>query len=164
MTTFPRQWYAAYTFPKFEKKVHDELMKRNVEAYLPLQKVFRQWSDRVKKMEVPLFPNYIFIKTTDFDRRDLVAINGILNFVCFESKPARISDDDIAIIKKLESENLEVEPNLIEGTWVKVIRGPLAGLKGMLYAKKGKFRFGVRIDTIKQSLSVEIPAAYLEEA
>jgi transcription antitermination factor NusG len=158
------QWYAAYTFPKFEKKVHLELVRRNIEVYLPLQKVFRQWSDRIKKIEVPLFPNYIFIKTADFERRDLVRIHGISNFVSFESKPAKISDEDIATIKKLESENLEVEHTLVEGTLVKVIRGPLAGLRGRLYSRKGKFRFGVRIDTIKQSLSVEIPAAYLEKA
>ena len=164
MIPLPLQWYAAYTFGKFEKKIYTELLKRNVEAYLPLQKVFRQWSDRVKRIEAPLFPNYIFIKTTDFERRDLTFIHGISNFVSFENRPAKISDDDIAAIKKLESENIEVESNLVEGTLVKVIRGPLAGLQGRLYSRKGKFRFGVRIDAIKQSLSVEIPAAYLEEA
>ena len=164
MTMPQLQWYAAYTFPKFEKKVHLELINRNVEAYLPLQKVFRQWSDRIKKIEVPLFPNYIFIKTEDVESRELVRIHGISNFVSFEKKPATISDEDITIIRKLESENLEVEPSLVEGTLVKVIRGPLAGLRGRLYSRKGKFRFGVRVDMIKQSLSVEIPAAYVEKA
>lgn len=164
MTTLPVQWYAAYTFPKFEKKVHIELVRRNVEAYLPLQKVSRQWSDRIKKLEVPLFPNYVFIKTSDFERRELVTIHGLSYFVSFECRPATISDEDIATIKKLESESLEVESTLVEGTLVKVIRGPLAGLRGRLYVRKGKCRFGVRIDTINQSLSVEIPAAYLEEA
>ncbi len=163
MVTIQTGWYTAYTLPNFEKKVHSELHKRNIEAYLPLQLVFRQWSDRVKKMEVPLFKNYIFIKSSSSTRRDLFDIKGILKFIGCEGQPTVISDDDIIKIKKLENENLEVEPNLVEGTRVRIIRGPLAGMEGKLYSKKGKYRFGIHINTIKQSLSLEVPAMYLEE-
>jgi transcription antitermination factor NusG len=157
------KWYTAYTLPKFEKKVSAELSKRNIEAYLPLQKVVRQWSDRVKKIEVPLFPNYIFIKTTELNRREAISVRGICKFVSFDGRPAVIADEDISAIKKLSNENPEVEANLIEGSNVRIMRGPLAGLTGVLYSKKGKNRFGLRIETIKQTLSLEVPVSFLEE-
>ncbi len=163
MNNLQLNWYAAYTIPKFEKKVHAELVKRHIEAYLPLQIVFRQWSDRIKKIEAPLFPNYIFIKTSDFHRHNAISAKGILRYVSFDGKPAKISDRDIDTMKKLENENPEVEPKLIEGTMVRIIRGPLAGFEGRLFSKRGKCRFGICIDAIKQSLSLEVPAAYIEE-
>ncbi len=162
MTHTTQGWYAAYTMPKFEKKIYVELMKRNVETYLPIQQVFRQWSDRVKKIEVPLFPNYIFIRNHPRNADRAIQTKGILKFVTFDGRPATISEDNIAVIRKLEAEELEVEPYLVEGTAVRIIRGPLAGFQGKLFSKKGKSRFGVHVDTIGQSLSLEVPAQYLE--
>ncbi len=69
MTPSMEGWYAAYTMPKFEKRIYGELVKKNVEAYLPVQQVFRQWSDRVKKIELPLFPNYIFVRNQQHNAR-----------------------------------------------------------------------------------------------
>jgi transcription antitermination factor NusG len=87
---------------------------------------------------------------------------GILRFVSFDGKPAIIGDHDIEAIRKLESKNPEVERNLVEGSNVRIIRGPLAGFVGKLFSKKGRVRFAVRVETIGQSLSLEVPAAYLE--
>jgi len=162
MTPSMEGWYAAYTMPKFEKRIYGELIKRNVEAYLPVQQVFRQWSDRVKKIELPLFPNYIFVRNQQCNASRAIQTRGILRFVSFDGRPATISEENIAIIKKLESEELEVEPNLVEGAAVRIIRGPLAGFQGKLFSKKGRSRFGVHIDSIGQSLSLEVPAQYLE--
>ena len=163
MTTNQSYWYAAYTIPKYEKKVRDELVKKQVEVYLPVQKVYRQWSDRVKKTEVPLFPSYIFVKGSESDRQNTLRTKGVLKFVSFDGRPAKVCDRDIDSIKKLENEELDVEPGLIEGSLVRIIRGPLAGFEGVLFSKKGKYRFGVRINTIKQSLSLEVPVSFLEE-
>jgi transcription antitermination factor NusG len=162
-TALSPTWFAAYTLPKFEKRAYLELAKQNVEAYLPVQKVFKQWSDRVKRQEVPLFPNYIFIRNTESDTMRALRTRGILRFVSFDGKPAIIADHDIEAIRKLESENPEVERNLVEGASVRIIRGPLAGFVGKLFSKKGRVRFAVRVETIGQSLSLEVPAAYLEQ-
>lgn len=156
-------WYAAYTIPRYEKKVHDELVKKHIEVYLPVQKVYRQWSDRVKKTNVPLFPSYIFIKGSEVERESTLRTKGVLKFVSFDGKPARVCGRDIDSIKRLENEELEVEQGLIEGSLVRIIRGALAGFEGVLFSKKGKYRFGVRIDTINQSLSLEVPISFLEE-
>jgi transcription antitermination factor NusG len=163
MTTINRHWYAAYTIPKFEKKVHDELAKKEIEVYLPVQKVYRQWSDRVKKCEVPLFPNYIFVKGSESDRQKAVRTKGLLKFVSFDGRPATVCDEDINCIKKLQNEELEVEPGFVEGSMVRIIRGPLAGFEGTLFSKKGKYRFSVKIETIRQSLSLEVPVTYMEQ-
>jgi transcription antitermination factor NusG len=163
MTSNIFNWYTAYTLPNFEKKVRDELELRSVESYLPLQVAYKQWSDRVKKVQVPLFRNYVFVKSMECSRPDAFKVKGILKFVGFDGRPALISEEDINIIKRLENESLEVEPTLVEGTRVKIIRGHLAGLEGRLYAKKGKQRFCVHIGTIQQSLSLEIPGSYLSK-
>ena len=156
-------WYTAYTLPNFEKKVRDELSKRDIESYLPLQRTYRQWTDRVKKLEVPLFPNYIFIKSSDADRQSALYTKGLLKYIMLEGTPAILSNEEVELIRRLEHEDLEVEADLVEGTRVKVVRGPLSGMSGWLYSKRGAKRFGVRIDTLRQSLSLDIPAMYLEK-
>jgi transcription antitermination factor NusG len=163
MTTLQSFWYAAYTIPRYEKKVHEELIRKQVEVYLPVQKVYRQWTDRVKKTEVPLFPSYIFIKGSESDRQNTLHTKGVLKFVSFDGRPAKVSDRDINSIKRLENEEVEVEQGLIEGSKVRIIRGPLAGFEGTLFSKRGKYRFGVHINTIQQSLSLEVPISFLEE-
>jgi transcription antitermination factor NusG len=164
MNSTSANWYTIYTFPRFEKRVCSELNDRHIEAYLPLQKVFRKWSDRIKMVEMPLFPSYVFVKTTDADRLKWVSIKGLCKFVSFAGKAAKISDDDIHTIKRLENEKLEVECGLIEGSRVRIIRGPLAGLKGVLFSKNGKERFGVRVEAIQETLSLEVSSIFLEKA
>ena len=156
-------WYTAYTLPNFEKKVYADLQKRKVEAYLPLQNVTRRWSDRMKRLQVPLFPNYIFIRSTDCKGITVLNVKGILNFIFFDGHPALVSDSEIDLIKKLANESIQMEPSLVQGDKVKIVRGPLAGMEGRLFNRKGKSRFGVRIETIKQSLSLEVPTQYLEK-
>src|SRR5690606_28796677 len=136
--------------------------KKNVEVYLPVQKVYRQWSDRVKKTEIPLFPSYIFIKGAENDRQQALRTRGVLKFVSFDGKPARVCDRDIDFIKKLENLDLEVEHDLVVGNSVRIIRGRLAGFEERLFSKKGRHRFAVRIETIGQSLSLEVPITYME--
>lgn len=163
MAELGSNWYTAYTMPNFERKVNDELSKKDIESYLPLHVAFRKWSDRVKKIRVPLFRNYIFINTTEARFWEVLNVRGILTFIDFEGRPAVISTKEIDIIKKLENEPVDIEPGLVEGTRVKINRGHLAGICGLLYSKKGGNRFGIYLDSMKQSLSLEVPASYLEK-
>jgi transcription antitermination factor NusG len=156
-------WYTAYTFPNLEKKVYKEFIKRNVNAYLPLHKVIRQWSDRRKELCVHLFPGYVFIHTNEKRRFDLYDINGFLRFVCFQGKPAIISEEEIMSIKRFENTEFEIEKHLIEGDNVIITTGPFTGLKGKLFLKRGKKRFGVRLNTLNQSLSLDISPSYIRK-
>ncbi|EOR93408.1 NusG antitermination factor [Arcticibacter svalbardensis MN12-7] len=151
-----RSWFIAYTYPNFEKKIYGELIRKNLKAYLPMQRVIREWSDRKKEIQMPLFPNYIFINTTEKERISFFKINGILKFISFDGRPAVISDNEIVNIRRFEDTIFEVEPHLIEGEDVMIVKGPFTGLCGTLFSKKGKSRFGIRLLAINQSLSLEI--------
>src|SRR6478672_10641632 len=101
------KWYIIYTFPNLEKRIHAELIRKSIKAYLPLQKVIRKWSDRKKELKIPMFPNYIFINATEKDRGKILNISGILKFISFGGKPAVMSDDEILNIMKLEETLVE---------------------------------------------------------
>ncbi|WP_423147192.1 UpxY family transcription antiterminator [Rubrolithibacter danxiaensis] len=154
--TLRNNWYTAYTYPNLEKKVYGQLLKQQVKAYLPMQRVIREWSDRRKELEIPLFPNYVFINISEKDRCSLFHITGLLRFVSFNGRPALISDEEISNIQKAENANPEIEPHLIQGEDVLIVKGPFTGLKGKFYTKRGKSRFGIRLNALHQSLSLEI--------
>ena len=156
-------WYIVYTFPNLEKKIYNELTKKNIKAYLPLQNVIRQWSDRKKEIKIPMFPNYVFINSTERERFNLLKIGGVLKFITFEGKPAVVSEDEISSIMKFETMVFEIEANLVSGDEVIIVDGPFTGLQGRLFLKKGKERLGVHLSSINQSLSVEVCSSSLRK-
>ncbi|ATP56301.1 hypothetical protein CPT03_07360 [Pedobacter ginsengisoli] len=156
-------WYIVYTFPNLEKKIYNELTKKNIKAYLPLQNVIRQWSDRKKEIKIPMFPNYVFINSTERERFNLLKIGGVLKFITFEGKPAVVSEDEISSIMKFETMVFEIETNLVSGDEVIIVDGPFTGLQGRLFLKRGKERLGVHLSSINQSLSVEVCSSSLRK-
>jgi transcription antitermination factor NusG len=163
MITSKASWHAVYTYPNLERKIHAALVKQTVVAYLPLQKVARQWSDRIKEILVPLFPNYLFVRILDRERGNVLQVPGVARFVAFEGQPAILSDDEIETIRKLEHTPLERESPLLSGDRVQIVQGPLVGLEGILFQKKGKQRFGVRLHGLRQVLSLDIGVGFLKK-
>lgn len=106
------KWLAIYTKPRWEKKVHQLLIDKGIESYCPLNKVKRKWSDRIKTVEEPLFKSYVFVKVTDDDRTKVRLINGVVNFVYWNGKPAIIREKEIQTIKRFldEHENVQLRP------------------------------------------------------
>lgn len=156
-------WYILYTFPNLEKKICKELTKKRIESYLPLQKVIRQRSDRKKELQIPMFPNYIFINTTEKDRFKLLDIGGIIRYITFDGKPAVVSKEEISHIKKFEETSFEVEPHLVSGDQVLITEGPFTGMKGKLFYKKGKERVGIHLNAINHSVSIEVCSSILRK-
>lgn len=156
-------WYIVYTFPNLEKKIYNELTRKKIKAYLPLQNVIRQWSDRKKEIKVPMFPNYVFINSTERERFKLLKIGGVLKFITFEGKPAMVSEDEISNIMKFETMVFEIESNLVSGDEVIIVDGPFTGLQGKLFFKRGKERLGVHLSSINQSLSIEVCSTSLRK-
>src|SRR5687767_5047441 len=99
-----KKWYAVYTKPRREKKVDKLLNEKGMESYCPLQKIQRQWSDRKKIVEEPLFKSYVFVRISDEQQTELRMVNGVVNFVYWMGKPAIIKDKEIEIIKKFLNE------------------------------------------------------------
>jgi transcription antitermination factor NusG len=99
-----KKWFAVYTKPRWEKKIDTVLIRKGVESWCPLQKIERQWSDRKKIIEDPLFKSYVFVHIDATEKTKVLMTDGVLNFVHYLGKPAIIKDDEINIIKKYLSE------------------------------------------------------------
>lgn len=160
-------WYALYTKSRAEKKVHEELKGLGIEAYLPLKREQRQWSDRKKWVEEPLIRSYIFVQIAD-DKEYLTALetDGVVRFITFEGKAAKIPSKQIENIKLLlaSEADLEVTSDSFDvGMNVVVRAGTLKGLEGRLVEIRGKSRVQVELEAIGQSILVEIPMVYLEK-
>ena len=93
-------WYVVYTKPKWEKKVAEQLRNIGVECYCPLITHVRQWSDRKKKVEVPLFNSYVFVQLPEIDRNLVFQSAGAVRYLFWLGKPAIVRDEEIEIIKK----------------------------------------------------------------
>ena len=161
-----RQWYAVYTRSRFEKKVFSELQKKDIECYLPLQKRLKQWSDRKKWVEEPLFRSYVFVKIAESEYFEVLKIDGVIRYVTFERKAVPIRESQITILKQILSTGIDlevVEEHLQPGQAVEVIAGSLKGLKGYLVKYKGKQKVIVDIETIRHSIVLDINREFIKK-
>jgi transcription antitermination factor NusG len=104
-----KNWYAIYTKPRWEKKVYSLLTEKGMEAYCPLNKVRKKWSDRVKWVEEPLFKSYVFVKVADQETTRVRMVNGVVNFVYWLGKPAIVKNEEIEVIRKFLNDHYEVQ-------------------------------------------------------
>ena len=157
----PAVWYAVYTKSRAEKKVLLELEFQGIEAYLPIQKKLRQWSDRKKWIETPLISGYIFVHINRFDYDKVLRTQGVVAYVRFEGQAAVIPDEQIDAIKRLlRQHHYEIKishENFTQGDYIEVMGGPLMGLKGTLISLRGKKRVAVQLAQLNLSLTVELP-------
>lgn len=157
-------WYVAYTYPRCETKVNRQIRDMGITSFLPIKQVERQWSDRIKKMEVPLFPSYLFIYTTPSQFHALLQIPELSRIISFGGTPAIVKDEEVEAIKLLVQRKVNIEPQagaFTVGQRVKVMRGPLAGIEGLLIRKNAKDRFVVQVETLRQHIPFEVPFQYL---
>jgi transcription antitermination factor NusG len=107
-----RKWYVVYTKPRCEKKVHAIFDEKRLENYCPLNKVRRQWSDRVKVVEEPLFKSYVFVRVNEEEKSKVRMTNGVVNFVYWQGKPAVVKNKEIEVIRKFlhEYKSVKAEP------------------------------------------------------
>jgi transcription antitermination factor NusG len=159
-----RNWYAIYVKSRHEKSVHSEFQQKGIESSLPLITVTRQWSDRRKKVEVPLFRGYIFVNIDiSKDKLNVLQTDGVVKFVTFCNKTVSIPEEQIFWLDQLllTELNLTSETDFPLGTDVEVLFGPLKGLQGRVKQKNSKSRLVVWFDSIMQGVSVEIEPAFL---
>jgi transcription antitermination factor NusG len=159
-------WYIWYTKPRAEKKVRDRLVAKGIEVLLPLSKELRQWSDRKKWVETPLFSGYIFTYITLADWDSVSFIEGMLTYVRSEGKPAIMRESQIDqiryISKNAESVLVLEEASIQPGEWVEVVTGPFAGMNGEIVNYKGSHKLAVRIDQLDTVLLVHLPVNYIK--
>jgi transcriptional antiterminator RfaH len=158
-------WYAAYTKSRTEKKVLALLEEKQIEVFLPLKKEWRQWSDRKKKVELPLIPSYIFVKINESQDIPVLETPGVVAFVKFEGKKVAIPEKQIKLLETIVNNEFETEltnQSFQSGQEVEILQGPFKGLIGTVIEQKGKFKLVISIDAINQSLLITIPASFLK--
>ncbi|HEX8675608.1 MAG TPA: UpxY family transcription antiterminator [Segetibacter sp.] len=160
-----KRWFAAYTKPRWEKKVSSVLERKGVECWCPLKKTERQWSDRKKVIEEPLFTSYVFVRINETEKSVVLMTDGILNFVYYIGKPAIIRDEEIDIIKKFLSEkqasvSVQSLASLDENTRIKVNHGIFMDTTGTVL-KGGKKKVFVKLESLDQVMVVEFPVEHL---
>lgn len=129
-----KKWYVVYTKPQWEKKVSQQLEKLyQIESWCPTTKSRRQWSDRVKILEMPLFRCYVFVRVTEQERVEALRLEGVFNYVCYLGKPAVIKDAEIAELKEFLQDYTEVKvQQLTPGSNVMIKTGIFEGQKGVV--------------------------------
>ena len=157
-------WYAVYTRPRWEKKVASLLEEYGYEQYCPLNKVSRQWSDRKKVVLEPLFKGYVFVKIEEDKKWELMNVNGIVNYVHWLGKPAKIRDNEIETIRKFlhEFSDVEVTENTLStNSVVRIKQGLLMNYKGIILEVHGN-KAKVKIESMGIQLSAVFDKKNLE--
>ncbi|MGE3840905.1 MAG: transcription termination/antitermination protein NusG [Vicinamibacterales bacterium] len=156
---FERQWFALRVRPRSEHVVAESLRQKGYEEFLPLHLQRRRWSDRVKVVQVPLFPGYVFARFDVLHRLPILTTPGVLLVVSIGQVPRPIEDGEIDALKILVESKLQLEPwpYLEVGQRVRIIRGPLNGAEGIITAANRQRRLVISITLLQRSVSVEIP-------
>jgi len=154
-------WYALRTRSRHEKLVHQQLSARGLESFLPLVDRRRRWKDRWKTVGFPLFPGYCFARFSHSDRLAVLTAVGVVQVLGIDGHATPIPDHEIEAVRQLVTCTLPLDPHpyLKEGMEVEVVRGPLAGVRGVLVRKGSRARLVVAVHLIQQAASVELDAA-----
>ena len=162
-----KKWFAIYVKSRNEKKVFKTLDDIGVESFLPLITRMKQWSDRRKKVEEPLFRSYLFVNISLNDYYKVLNVNGVVKFICFEKKPVEVPQNQIIAIKKyitdtdlhdVDCENIDFK----EGELVRIKSGQMKDLIGRFVKINGKHRVVIDIEAVGQSLPINIARSNIE--
>jgi transcription antitermination factor NusG len=160
-------WFAIYVQTKHEFKVLEYLRRLRIESFLPVLERKSQWKDRKKFIFSPLFPGYLFVQINrNYENvLKILKIAGVVRFVGTQSLgPEPVPSQQIDDLKKILENTKQVDPYpyLKEGHRVRIRRGPLAGVEGVLVEKRGQHSLVLSVDLIQQGVSVNIDAADVE--
>ena len=154
-----KKWYVLYVNVRHEKKVFDRLHELNVETYLPLVKTQKQWSDRVKTIEQPLFTGYVFVKLEEVELEKPLFVKGVLNYLKFSKKHAIVKDDEIEGLKFLVSHGYELQEDSDEikvGSKVKLLLSQFKEISATIHEIKESYVF-VTFEGLNQNFKLKTP-------
>ncbi len=157
-------WFALRTRSNFEKVAAVALENKGLLPYLPTYKSRRRWSDRVVVADTPLFQGYVFCRFDPLNRLPVLTTTGVISIVGCGTEPASIDDREIDAIDAILRSGLATEPCpfLREGQKVRVRRGALIGVEGILTKKKSDFRLVISVTMLQRSIAVEIDREWIE--
>ena len=160
-------WYAIYTKPRSEKKVYERFVEKGYHTYLPLLTSIKQWSDRKKKVSLPLISGFVFVNIEKERLFETLRVQGSVSVLKYLGKPAIIRNYEIENLRILmnDTEQLcDVEVPVFEkGEEVEVVAGNFKGLKGKSVHIQGKHRVVVEVEAIGSRLVVNVPVGYIKK-
>ncbi|HLZ41951.1 MAG TPA: UpxY family transcription antiterminator [Candidatus Sulfotelmatobacter sp.] len=157
-------WYALYTCARHEKRVAEQIERRSFSCFLPMYRSVRRWKDRRKELELALFPGYVFVQMPLENKLQVLQVPGVVRLVSFNGKPAVLPRHEIETLQSRLSDTSKVEPHpyLRAGRRVRVCRGAMEGLEGIVVRRKDRCRIVFSIDLIQRSVAVEVDENDLE--
>lgn len=160
-------WKALYVNSRAEKKVVAALREKQIEAYLPLKTELRQWSDRKKRVSVPLINGYVFVKTLPQQRDVVFTVNGVIQYVRYNGSDAIIREEEIDVLRAIELKGYYAEGHfgvdVKEGDAVAIKIGPFKGLEGKVVMTGNEHICYVAIRSIDYQLQIRLPKEVLEK-
>jgi transcription antitermination factor NusG len=151
------KWYAVYTCARHEKQVAEQMERRQLNGFVPLYRATHQWKDRRKEVELALFPSYVFVHLAVQDRLRVLEIPGVVHLVSSQGKPIPLPEEEIEPFRRaVGSVRMEPHPYLRTGHRVRLRRGPMTGLEGILLRRKEGLRLVVSIEILMRSVAVEV--------
>lgn len=159
-----QHWFTVYTCANHEKTVAKCLHARSVEHFLPTYTSVARWKDRRVKLDLPLFPGYMFVRLQTGERLRVMEVPGVVRLVGFNGQPYPVPDAEIESLRTGIQNALRFVPHpyLNVGSRVRVKHGPLKGIEGVLLRRKNVYRIVVSLHVIARSAAVEIEAADVE--
>jgi len=154
-------WFALQVRTRHEAGVADQLSGQGYDRFLPLYKVRKRWSDRIKEVDAPLFPGYLFCRFNPHDRLPILKTPGVIQIVGFQSGPAAVDESEIRSIQSLVAAGVPHQPwpFLAAGDRVRIESGPLLGLEGILTEVRSSYRLVLSVTLLQRSVAVEIDSA-----
>jgi transcription termination/antitermination protein NusG len=160
-------WFACYTMVNRERKVEALLRQRGITSYVPVVQRLRQWHDRKKRIEQPLFPSYIFFRSTPGPLDHVLSTPGVAAVVRMAGRPVSIPHEEIENIARFaraigESGQEPVRVTFEAGQHARILSGPFAGITGTVLAQRGGARVLVGVESLGIGFSVDVPAGSLD--
>ncbi|GAC1309787.1 MAG: UpxY family transcription antiterminator [Mucilaginibacter sp.] len=158
------KWYPVYTHPRAEKKACQALTNKGLEAYLPLHKQLKQWSDRKKWVEEPFIKSYLFVHIKEHEQSEVLMTKGVARFIYFSGKIASMPDRQINELKLLMASPFELEiteEDLQPGEKIMIKAGPLKGLTGEIISYHSQKRLALRLENMGYSIIVHVAASLI---
>ncbi|MGN6568567.1 MAG: UpxY family transcription antiterminator [Flavipsychrobacter sp.] len=153
-------WYVLYTKPRNEKKVSRLLQEKGVIVYCPVQESIRQWSDRKKKIQEPIFKSYIFVKMDDYEADNVKVLTtpGAVRFLWWLGKPGTVREEEIEGIKNFlnKYKGADIYVNVLEGQEVAIVEGPLKENTGVVLRITGN-KATLHIKTLGWNITAQVP-------
>ncbi len=159
------RWYPVYTHARAEKKAFQALTNKGIEAYLPLPRQLKQWSDRKKWIEEPFIKSYLFVRIKEQDTTEVLMTKGVARFIYFSNQITAMPDRQIEDLKLLMASPYELqitEENLQPGEKVKIKAGPLKGITGEMISYRSQKQLMLRLENLGCSIIVNMAASLID--